>query len=114
MGDKYPGIVHPCKIYNALAAQRVLLYIGPAESHIVDIINRGGIEAFVCSHGDVDGVVTNILRALRDRKLATSQDVEQRKRFSKELLVPRMISAIEDLDPALEGNFVYGRGSHCG
>ncbi|MGA9131867.1 MAG: glycosyltransferase family 4 protein, partial [Candidatus Sulfotelmatobacter sp.] len=29
MGDKYVGIVHPCKIYNVLAVKKPFLYIGP-------------------------------------------------------------------------------------
>ena len=43
MGDKFVGIVHPCKIYNILAVRRPLLYIGPAESHVRDIIDETGV-----------------------------------------------------------------------
>ena len=63
MGDKYVGIVHPCKIYNVLAANRAFLYIGPEESHVADIIRK---LSYVSAHGDVDGVVANILRAMRN------------------------------------------------
>ena len=95
MGDKYSGIVHPCKIYNVLAAHRSFLYIGPAESHVMDIISQGGVDAFVSSHGDVDGVATNILQAMGHRRPVSSRDLEHRKQFSKELLIPQMILAIE-------------------
>ena len=64
MGDQYVGIVHPCKIYNVLAVKKPFLYIGPNESHVTDIIRR--CDAYVSSHGDVEGVVTNILRATRN------------------------------------------------
>ena len=95
MGDSYVGIVHPCKIYNVLTTSIPFLYIGPAESHVVDMISERGVDAFSCSHGDVDGVVTNILSAMRSRRPSSSPVVERGKQFSKELLIPQMICAIE-------------------
>jgi colanic acid biosynthesis glycosyl transferase WcaI len=38
MGEGFPGIIHPCKIYNILATGSPFLYLGPEESHIQDII----------------------------------------------------------------------------
>jgi hypothetical protein len=95
MGDTYVGIVHPCKIYNVLAASRAFLYIGPAESHVQDIICQAGLEAYISAHGDVDGVVENILHAMRSAATVSSATAKLERRFSKELLVPQMISAIE-------------------
>jgi hypothetical protein len=95
MGDKYVGIVHPCKIYNVLAANRAFLYIGPTESHVQDIIRQAGSGAYVSTHGDVDGVVANILNAMRCRTTVSPVTAELAKRFSKELLIPQMIRAIE-------------------
>ena len=51
------------KIYNVLAVKKTFLYIGPNESHVTDIIRQ--YDAYVSSHGDVEGVVTNIPRATR-------------------------------------------------
>ncbi|MGA9554030.1 MAG: glycosyltransferase family 4 protein [Candidatus Sulfotelmatobacter sp.] len=96
MGDKYVGIVHPCKIYNVLAVKKPFLYIGPNESHVTDIIGRSS--AYVSSHGDVEGVVANILRAMRNTGLASPRGVEVETLFSKNRLVPQMISAIEQSD----------------
>jgi len=95
MGDKYVGIVHPCKIYNVLAANREFLYIGPTESHVQDIIRQVGPGAYVAAHGDVDGVVASILNAIRCRTTVSPTTAELGKRFSKELLMPQMICAIE-------------------
>jgi len=96
MGDKYVGIVHPCKIYNVLAANRTFLYIGPTESHVRDIIRQAvGPGAYVSAHGDVDGVVANILHAMRCGTTVSPTTAELGKRFSKELLIPQMICAIE-------------------
>ena len=95
MGDKYVGIVHPCKIYNVLAANRAFLYIGPTESHVGDIIRQAVPEAYISAHGDVDGVVANILHAMRCGITVSPATAELGKRFSKELLIPQMICAIE-------------------
>jgi len=93
MGDQYVGIVHPCKIYNVLAVKKPFLYIGPNESHVTDII--GHSSAYVSSHGDVEGVVANILRAMRNTVLASPRGVEVETLFSRNRLIPQMISAIE-------------------
>jgi colanic acid biosynthesis glycosyl transferase WcaI len=96
MGDKYVGIVHPCKIYNILAANRAFLYIGPQESHVQDIIHHARRDAYASEHGDVDGVVTNILLAMRQQETAPPMTVVLAKRFAKESLVPQMIRVIEE------------------
>lgn len=93
MGDQYVGIVHPCKIYNVLAVRKPFLYIGPNESHVTDIIRQSS--AYVSSHGDVEGVVANILRAMRNTVLDSPHGVEVETLFSKNRLVPQMVSAIE-------------------
>ena len=93
MGDQYVGIVHPCKIYNVLAVKKPFLYIGPTESHVTDIIRQSS--AYVSSHGDVEGVVANILRAMRNTELGSPRDVAVETLFSKNRLVAQMISAIE-------------------
>jgi len=96
MGDKYVGIVHPCKIYNILAVKKPFLYIGPNESHVTDII--GQTDSYVSSHGDIEGVVANILRAMRNATVEVSRRIEGEKLFSKDRLVPLMIQIIEQRD----------------
>src|ERR1700733_6231813 len=96
MGDQYVGIVHPCKIYNVLAVKKPFLYIGPNESHVTDIVGQSS--AYVSSHGDVEGVVANILRAMRNTVLGSLRGVEVETLFSEKRLVPQMISAIEQSD----------------
>ncbi|HXT16711.1 MAG TPA: glycosyltransferase family 4 protein [Gemmatimonadaceae bacterium] len=56
MGDEVVGIVHPSKIYAALAIGRPSLYIGPRESPLADLIREFRV-GWVLEHGDVDGVV---------------------------------------------------------
>jgi hypothetical protein len=93
MGDPYVGIVHPCKIYNVLAVKKPFLYIGPKESHVTDIIGKS--DAYVSSHGDVEGVVANILRAMGNTVVGSPSGIASEKLFSKDRLIPQMISAIE-------------------
>jgi len=96
MGDKYVGIVHPCKIYNILAVKKPFLYIGPNESHVTNIIGQN--DSYVSSHGDVEGVVANILRAMRNAELEVPSRIGDEKLFSKDRLVPLMIQVIEQHD----------------
>jgi len=96
MGEPYVGIVHPCKIYNVLALRKPFLYIGPNESHVTDIIGQS--DAYVSNHGDVEGVVANILRAMRNALAGSCLGAEVEALFSKDRLVPQMIGAIEQGD----------------
>jgi len=90
MGEKFVGIVHPCKVYNILAVGAPALYIGPEPSHVTDIASRHGT-FFRTRHGEVDAVVAAILevRQVHSRKPIRS--------FSKQTLLPELIALIEAL-----------------
>ncbi|QOV91087.1 glycosyltransferase family 4 protein [Humisphaera borealis] len=59
LGGEMVGIIHPCKVYGAMAAGRPILYLGPSPSHIDDLIHRHHI-GWQISHGDVAGAVRTI------------------------------------------------------
>jgi addiction module HigA family antidote len=59
------------------------------------IMRQAGPGAYVSAHGDVDGVVANILHAMRCGTTVSPATAKLEKRFSKELLIPQMIGAIE-------------------
>ncbi|HEX7329888.1 MAG TPA: glycosyltransferase family 4 protein [Pyrinomonadaceae bacterium] len=88
MGEKFVGIVHPCKVYNILSVGAPVLYIGPEPSHVTDIATQQG-KFFLARHGDVDAVVTAILEArqFRERQPVTP--------FAKQHLLPQLIEVIE-------------------
>jgi colanic acid biosynthesis glycosyl transferase WcaI len=65
MGDDVVGIVHPCKVYGAMAVARPVLFVGPAQSHVGDLLAREEI-GWRVPHGDVDGLV-ELLRGLVER-----------------------------------------------
>jgi glycosyltransferase involved in cell wall biosynthesis len=62
LGERMVGIIHPCKVYGAMAVGRPVLYFGPSPSHVADLLgeHRFGREV---RHGDVAGAVDTI-RAL--------------------------------------------------
>jgi glycosyltransferase involved in cell wall biosynthesis len=61
LGQTMVGIIHPCKIYGAMAVGRPILFLGPKPSHISDILDRHYIGIHV-SHGDVPAAIAAIRR----------------------------------------------------
>jgi colanic acid biosynthesis glycosyl transferase WcaI len=67
LGDPMVGVVHPCKIYGAMAIARPVLYLGPGPSHIADLLHTADFGWHI-RHGDVEGAVATI-RAMRQADL---------------------------------------------
>jgi glycosyltransferase involved in cell wall biosynthesis len=59
MGDNVVGVIHPCKVYGAMALARPILLVGPAECHVADIMRNHHVGWHV-QHGDVDGTIAAI------------------------------------------------------
>jgi colanic acid biosynthesis glycosyl transferase WcaI len=69
VGDAMVGIVHPSKVYGALAVGRPVLLIGPRESHVGELLDRHDV-GWQVAHGDVDGaeqVLREIARMPQER-----------------------------------------------
>jgi hypothetical protein len=98
MGDPFVGIVHPCKVYNILRVGSPLLYIGPQPSHISEILQQlnGKMPCAWAQHGEVDRVVEHIV-ALKKKigRPDGERGVPAAKRFSKEVLLPRLVATLE-------------------
>ncbi|MCY2986658.1 MAG: glycosyltransferase family 4 protein [Planctomycetota bacterium] len=56
LGNEMVGVVHPCKIYGAMAVGRPVLFLGPHPSHIADLLDIHDIGLTV-AHGDVEACV---------------------------------------------------------
>ena len=100
MGDAMLGLVHPCKIYNILAVNAPVIYIGPKPSHVTEILNRPGDEhpSIRVAHGEADGLADQI-KALR-RKMAGGRrplSGEVTAAFSKGVRLPELIDVMEGL-----------------
>ena len=89
MGDKFVGIVHPCKVYNVISIGAPALYIGPSPSHVTDIASLPQGRFFIAAHGDVDAVTAAILDAMQPHE---RQPVGS---FAKHTLLPQLIDVIE-------------------
>jgi hypothetical protein len=59
LGDNMVGIIHPCKVYGAMAVGRPVLYFGPKPSHIADLLDQHSFGLHV-AHGDVQAAVSAI------------------------------------------------------
>jgi glycosyltransferase involved in cell wall biosynthesis len=101
MGQEMTGIIHPCKIYGAMAAGRPLLYLGPSPSHISDII-----DAHQCgwrvAHGDVEGMRARIEGILETpdaelERMGENARSTLRSSLSQDILLRRMGDRLEQL-----------------
>jgi colanic acid biosynthesis glycosyl transferase WcaI len=76
MGDEVVGILHPSKIYGAMAVGRPILFFGPRASAAGELVAAHGIGSIV-AHGDVAGAVRAI-HELRSRSDAERADMGRR------------------------------------
>lgn len=97
MGDPYVGIVHPCKVYNILRLGIPLLYIGPRESHIVDLLRFGSSDswAHVFQHGEVQAVARCIEDCAQLGFRRFTEPMRLAVRFSQATLVRQLVELIE-------------------
>ena len=98
MGNPFVGTIHPCKIYNALAVGSPILYLGPAESHVVDILNNAGMQVpqVAVRHGEAQRLADGIVACSQQRRRITPTDQPRVAVLcSRANLLPRMISAVE-------------------
>jgi glycosyltransferase involved in cell wall biosynthesis len=65
MGNDVVGIVHPSKVYAALAIGRPILLIGPTASAVGDLLKQSDI-GWAVAHGDTAGLV-RLIRSLLAR-----------------------------------------------
>ncbi len=99
MGKKMVGIVHPCKVYGAMAVHRPILFVGPRDSHVGEILAADQL-GWRVDHGDIDGAVAALrevlatdpaaLRAMGDRAFDA-----MRRKYTKTVLLERFCDALE-------------------
>ena len=98
MGNPFVGTIHPCKIYNALAVGAPILYLGPKDSHVSDILNGASTSAAHISvrHGEASKLTEEILSRSQKRHRLTDSELHRATAMcSRATLLPRMISAVE-------------------
>jgi len=99
LGEKMVGIIHPCKVYGAMAVGRPVLYFGPTPSHIADLLAAAPFGIRV-NHGDVDRAVSAIheLQAMPAEQRQTMGELAQQVlagAFSQKTLCNRLCDGLQ-------------------
>ena len=63
LGNDMVGIIHPCKIYGAMAVGRPVLFIGPRPSHATDLLDQHAAGWHV-QQGEVDELIAKLHQAI--------------------------------------------------
>lgn len=97
MGDAMLGLVHPCKIYNILAVDAPVVYIGPEPSHVTEILSAANPPRVWAAvrHGDSSGLAMEIRRLGQKSALGDRRSSPANATFSQSILLPRLASLIE-------------------
>jgi colanic acid biosynthesis glycosyl transferase WcaI len=98
MGEVFPGIIHPCKIYNILAVGSPVLYVGPEESHITDIARDQPVTGLIrmARHGDAPTVAREILEAAsQQRQRHANQPDSLSTKFSRQAVLPALVGMLD-------------------
>jgi len=112
LADHAIGVVHPCKIYGAMAAARPILAIASADSFIGEIVEGNAI-GWRVSQGDVDGLLA-ALRTIQQSGRSNLRDLGKRARqtFIQKFARNRGIAAVCDvIERRLRGHHAPERGS---
>jgi colanic acid biosynthesis glycosyl transferase WcaI len=98
MGEAMLGLVHPCKIYNIMAAGAAVIYIGPEPSHVTEILAdlKPRHPWVSVQHGMVVKLVDQIHQLYREctahnHMAPTAVELF----FSKAVLLPRLVALVE-------------------
>jgi len=99
LGDEMAGIVHPCKVYGAMGIARPILFLGPPDSHVSEMMAQADF-GWQVRHGDVAGAVAALREILAlnaealGQKGARARDLIQRNR-TRRISCGRVCDAIE-------------------
>ena len=99
IGNDVVGIVHPCKVYGAMAVSRPILLLGPTPSHISDLIADYQI-GWQVPHGDVKEA-ERILRLILNTPVENLLEMGQRAgeiigdKLSKEYLLRQFCDILQ-------------------
>lgn len=85
IGNEVVGMVHPCKVYGAMAVARPILLLGPPDNHVADILRQDGI-GWHLAHGDMDGTVSTI----REMRATSRIEMERMGRQAQALVGQRL------------------------
>ncbi len=111
LGEGMVGIIHPCKVYGAMAVAKPVIFVGPRPSHISDLMDAHAFGEHI-RHGDVAGAVAAINRfrsmakETRDELGRVGQEI-LRDSLGQSRLCGRLCDAVE-VALGLDRSFVNG------
>jgi len=99
VGDAMVGIVHPCKVYGAMAVGRPVLLLGPRSCHVSDLLEEGDI-GWRVPHGDAENaeqLILHIADTHPEELLARGRRAQQlvRQKYSRATLRGRFCDLLE-------------------
>jgi glycosyltransferase involved in cell wall biosynthesis len=99
VGESTVGIVHPSKLYGALAAGRPVLVIGPDNSPAARIVREHGV-GWAVEHGDtvaLERVLTEIENASTDqlKQMGAAARTLAENQYSRQTLIGRVVTMLE-------------------
>ena len=96
LADEAVGIVHPCKIYGALALSRPVIVLSPPESYAADILRDRSV-GWLVRHGDVDALVDLLRRLVDDPPDLAAMGRSARALAEGPYARPRFVNAVCDV-----------------
>lgn len=98
IGERMVGIVHPCKIYSAMAVGKPILFFGPERCHAADILQDETV-GWTVRHGDVAGAVAAVREAASLDEVARTSLGSRAAEivacdFSREALIDRFVGLV--------------------
>lgn len=101
LGDKCVGYTHPNKIYGAMFIGKPVIYIGPDESHITEILDKcdGNISV---RHGEYNKLVESLIRfaeTTENQRINIGNKNRQyaESHFHPKILLSNMVTSIEEI-----------------
>ena len=109
------GIVHPCKVYGALAIGRPVIALAPAASYAADILDQHRV-GWLIEHGEVDRLVALLkeLLTMPGTALATMGQAAKeavRECYSRDRLLGRVCDIVEGLPTGSDAEAVERRNA---
>jgi colanic acid biosynthesis glycosyl transferase WcaI len=108
MGSQFVGIIHPSKIYAALAVGRPTIVIGPGASAAADLVRETGSDLLV-EHSEINKLVS-ILQKLHFKSNRSIDRLANRSvrliemKYSRQILTHKFINAINGLFSATKSD----------
>jgi hypothetical protein len=95
MGEPFVGTIHPCKIYNILRVAPAVLYVGPAESHVTEMIRGSTWPAFASVRNEDTTGIVEAIRSMRSIPTGRATFSSLAALFSAIQLLPKLIATLE-------------------